>query len=962
MSKQAIVVGGGIAGLTAACELLERGCNVLILEKSANLGGNSSKATCGIAAPGCELQKQSGIQDTGADLMSEGIAAKELITNGTKDVEWLLDLAGVKDEMTLRLTPGHGKTARTLGTAERFPGQLVTYAVIHQLEELAKAKPNRLTIKTSTAVTKILTQNGKVTGVEYSAGSKQTVEGVVLLSTGGFAGDGSPTSLLAQVAPEMLKLPSTNDERTNGDGITLATAAGAGQRNMNALTLYPMAAVVPGMEQDKFKICLSDAICGAGGCTINADGMAFIKDTEQSCSRRSDAMMKSKAPFRVVLPESMSGGVEWLCNFYVTRKVMKKYRSAAELAKDMKVPVTNLKLPAGPLFVAVITPALYSCAGGISTGFNQANAGKALTSSGTPVEGLYAAGEVSACDYPGLWSVSGIPLLYCIYSGRMAARGVAEALGAKEKVGDFKSIASAPEADKPADKQPEKKVEDMSKDELLKYCKELEAGKAAAPAAAPAAPAGISEAEVAKHKTKEDAWVIINGEVIDVTKWIPIHPGGEKAIEAYLGKDATEEWNMIHKKGTVEKNAQHLKIMGKVGGGGGAAAAAPAAGGGDGGMSVADVAKHNTPGDAWIILFGEAIDVTKWIPIHPGGEQAIKAYLGKDATEEWVMIHKPGTVEKNMQHLKKMGKVSGTNATAPQAAAVEDDEAPPPDGDGGIKGILGALVFLLLNVLIQAAKTVFFTGNFKFTLDNNRKGTIRSAIFLLTFTIVHALGNFADMLSGPDEVNGEGYMFDRIHWTGGFGLIKDFPFSVVEEYLALGLLVHVSVALKRTWDLNMGYTLATGKWNMALSGLVVLFFLIKHLQDFRFYPTYDYMEIWAPDYMINFRGIPSGRLFAAEVGQPDASPVKVRDLYSREVALFKDINSVLLYTACIVTFVTHMCLGWKKLVPADRMQIPRDHHTTVKYMGWVAAIAVGGMYLSVPWYVFFAKPAVVHHV
>lgn len=961
MAKQAIVVGGGIAGLTAACELLERGCNVLILEKSANLGGNSSKATCGIAAPGCELQKKSGIQDTGADLMSEGIAAKELITNGAKDVDWLLDLAGVKDEMTLRLTPGHGKTARTLGTIERFPGQLVTYAVIHQLEELAKAKPHRLTIKTSTAVTKILTQNGKVTGVEYSAGSKQIVEGVVLLSTGGFAGDGSPTSLLAQVAPQLLKLPSTNDERTNGDGITLATTAGAGQRNMNVLTMYPMAAVVPGMEQDKFKICLSDAICGAGGSIINADGMVFIKDNQQSCSMRSEAMLKSKAPFRVVLPESMSGGVEWLCNFYVTRKVMKKYGSAAELARDMKVPVANLKLPAGPLFVAVITPALYSCAGGISTGFNQANAGKALTSSGTPIEGLFAAGELSACDYPGLWSVSGIPLLYCIYSGRMAGRGVAEALGAKQKVGDLKSIASAPETDKPADKQPEKKVEDMSMEELLKYCKDLEAGKAAAPAAAPAAPAGISEAEVAKHKTKEDAWVIINGEVIDVTKWIPIHPGGEKAIEAYLGKDATEEWNMIHKKGTVEKNAQHLKMMGKVGGGGGAPAA-PAAGGGDGGMSVADVAKHNTPTDAWIILFGEAIDVTKWIPIHPGGEQAIKAYLGKDATEEWVMIHKPGTVEKNMQHLKKMGKVSGAAAGPAQAAPVEDDEAPPPDGDGGIKGILGAFVFLLMNVLIQAAKTVFFTGNFKFALDNNRKGTIRSAIFLLTFTIVHALGNFADMLSGPDEVNGEGYMFDRIHWTGGLGFAKDFPFSVVEEYLALALCVHVSVALKRSWDLNMGYTIATGKWNMMLSGLVVLFFLTKHLQDFRFYPTYDYVELWAPNYMINFEGIPSGRLFAAQPGQSDATPVRARDLYSREVALFKDINSVLLYTACIVTFVTHMCLGWKKLVPADRMQIPRDHHATVKYMGWIAAIAVGGMYLSVPWYVFFAKPAVVQHV
>ena len=29
--------------------------------------------------------------------------------------------------------------------------------------------------------------------------------------------------------------------------------------------------------------------------------------------------------------------------------------------------------------------------------------------------------------------------------------------------------------------------------------------------------------------------------------------------------------------------------------------------------------------DAWIILNGDALDVTKWIPIHPGGEQVGKA-------------------------------------------------------------------------------------------------------------------------------------------------------------------------------------------------------------------------------------------------------------------------------------------------------------------------------------------------
>ncbi len=43
-----IVVGGGLAGLSAAHTVLERGGTVLVLDKNAFLGGNSTKATSGI--------------------------------------------------------------------------------------------------------------------------------------------------------------------------------------------------------------------------------------------------------------------------------------------------------------------------------------------------------------------------------------------------------------------------------------------------------------------------------------------------------------------------------------------------------------------------------------------------------------------------------------------------------------------------------------------------------------------------------------------------------------------------------------------------------------------------------------------------------------------------------------------------------------------------------------------------
>lgn len=46
--------------------------------------------------------------------------------------------------------------------------------------------------------------------------------------------------------------------------------------------------------------------------------------------------------------------------------------------------------------------------------------------------------------------------------------------------------------------------------------------------------------EVSKHNKENDCWVVVNGQVLDVTKFLNDHPGGKKAILLYAGKDATE--------------------------------------------------------------------------------------------------------------------------------------------------------------------------------------------------------------------------------------------------------------------------------------------------------------------------------------------------------------------------------------------------------------------------------------
>ncbi|KAH3684998.1 hypothetical protein WICPIJ_004030 [Wickerhamomyces pijperi] len=51
--------------------------------------------------------------------------------------------------------------------------------------------------------------------------------------------------------------------------------------------------------------------------------------------------------------------------------------------------------------------------------------------------------------------------------------------------------------------------------------------------------------EVQKHNTKDDLWMIINGKVYDVTKYIDEHPGGEEVLIDCGGVDATDPFDDI---------------------------------------------------------------------------------------------------------------------------------------------------------------------------------------------------------------------------------------------------------------------------------------------------------------------------------------------------------------------------------------------------------------------------------
>jgi len=140
------------------------------------------------------------------------------------------------------------------------------------------------------------------------------------------------------------------------------------------------------------------------------------------------------------------------------------------------------------------------------------------------------------------------------------------------------------------------------------------------------------------------------------------------------------------------------------------AAAAPVAASSGGGLTLAEVAKHNTEQDCWVAVNGEVLDVTSFLPDHPGGVLAIVTFAGKDATEEFNMIHPPDVIGKYAPEavigkLQKGG--AAPVAAAPAAGGAVVAAAPAAGGAGQFNGVLGMTLANIVEMLCCQAKGAF---------------------------------------------------------------------------------------------------------------------------------------------------------------------------------------------------------------------------------------------------------------
>merc|ERR550537_748896 len=199
-----------------------------------------------------------------------------------------------------------------------------------------------------------------------------------------------------------------------------------------------------------------------------------------------------------------------------------------------------------------------------------------------------------------------------------------------------------------------------------------------------------------------------------------------------------------------------------------AAGAAPAAAPAGGGISLEEVAKHTTKTDCWVVVDGKVLNVTKFLPDHPGGELAILTFAGKDATAEFNMIHPPDVIGKYAPDavIGKLGAAAPAASGGASAPLLSKPGAPPEEEYWNGVGVAMAVYYMVYAFLREIIYTIFSTSSIKITGD--RSGLTRSAFFLIMFIVIHAVGNLHVFL-GPDDFNGYGYFYVRLYWTG-FGL------------------------------------------------------------------------------------------------------------------------------------------------------------------------------------------------
>jgi len=340
---------------------------------------------------------------------------------------------------------------------------------------------------------------------------------------------------------------------------------------------------------------------------LNAEGNRFCDELGHR-DYVSGEMFKNKFPIRLVLNSKSSKVLDFHTRHYSGRGLMRKM-TGQELAKEIGCGPGHLqkvfqeynaiaegkkKDPYGKRFfhnlpfeinddfhVALMQPVLHFTMGGIEINDHA----QVLNKEGKPFEGLFACGEVAGGVH-GANRLGGSSLLGCVVYGRVAGESASQHLFQKllSKGSGASAAARLNQISLHIDPNTPGRITvdwNSSDEGSVAQIPGQNAAHAVFKDDAESADPGknqkadkkefsipekeFSMEEVAEHNKKDDVWVVVKGCVLDCTNFLQDHPGGVQAILNFAGRDATEEFAMLHDDEVIPKYAPGT-VIGRVAG------------------------------------------------------------------------------------------------------------------------------------------------------------------------------------------------------------------------------------------------------------------------------------------------------------------------------------------------------------------------------------------------------------
>jgi len=279
ITADVIVVGSGIAGLSAALELRSKVDRVLVVTKGQLSSGSTVWAQGGIAAAlDPEDTPEEHLQDTlvaGVGLCSEA-AVRALVTEGPDRVRELVARGANFDttpagDINLTREGGHHRD-RIAHAGGDATGAEISRALVAQLDAIRndpgiEVIENAMVVDLLTAAPDADGRPGKVCGVTLHVIGEGTRDGVgaalakaVIVGTGG----------IGQVFRS-----STNPASATGDGIATALRAGAAVADIEFVQFHPTVLWEGSGARGQLPL-ISEAVRGEGGFLLNAAGERFM--------------------------------------------------------------------------------------------------------------------------------------------------------------------------------------------------------------------------------------------------------------------------------------------------------------------------------------------------------------------------------------------------------------------------------------------------------------------------------------------------------------------------------------------------------------------------------------------------------------------------------------------------------------------------------------------------------------